>query len=194
MFIYALCEPDLWQAVRYVGASRNPAIRLRQHVVPSRLAKQDNPALATWLLSLRKRGARPVMRILEETLAQNWREVEDKWIVFYRDQGAPITNMLLGVGTITEEAHRNRQARWTPEQRQKKAEELRRMWATPELRAKRAKRQGQVKTPKMLEPPPIKPLKRSLSSMVSGLPEHDSLEAAERIAQHFGLGKLSPLD
>ncbi|HLL80654.1 MAG TPA: GIY-YIG nuclease family protein [Ktedonobacteraceae bacterium] len=135
MYVYVLCEPDGRYDVRYVGITTDPAVRLRQHLVPSRLKKRENAALSAWLISLLKRSVKPLMLTVEKVPGTARQEAEQKWITFFREKGADLTNISPGGGAVSEETHVKFLARWTPEARQEKAEILKRLWADPNWRA-----------------------------------------------------------
>jgi hypothetical protein len=58
--IYALCEPETSQ-IRYVGMSINVLERYRQHC-----ARRTNTHLGCWITSLRRRGLKPLLMILDQ--------------------------------------------------------------------------------------------------------------------------------
>lgn len=124
--IYALCEPDLWQEVRYVGASTHPQNRFHAHKSPHHLKLEAHRAKAQWLKALLEQGKMPVLHILE-TLPrepkQGWMEAERKWIAFYQEQGARLTNISPGGFSYSEEM------------RERKRELLKSRWQNPEDRA-----------------------------------------------------------
>lgn len=85
--IYVLCEPD-GTTVRYVGKTTNPRKRYSQHVYST-----EKTHRACWIRSLRKRGERPVMRVIETVPDDvSWQEREKYWIAHYREIGANLTN------------------------------------------------------------------------------------------------------
>lgn len=60
--VYAICDPDDADLVRYVGVTTTaPRIRFDHHLTTA--AKQDTP-LARWIVWLRERGRKPLLRIL----------------------------------------------------------------------------------------------------------------------------------
>ena len=144
VFIYALCPPDdfLWQEIRYVGATMNLTERLLQHMTPTRLAKTDNPALTTWLKTLKAQKLKPVTILLEIVPSDSWRVAEQKWITFLKAQGANLTNISPGGAAWSEASRLKYRSSWTPERRQKKAGELRQLWATPEFAQKMAQQKA----------------------------------------------------
>ncbi len=86
-FIYTLIDPRDDQNVRYVGVTRHPKARLRQHLNDKQPCHRTN-----WIKSLRGVGVKPEMVIIEEIDESNWQERERFWIKHYRDAGCQITN------------------------------------------------------------------------------------------------------
>ncbi len=89
-FIYALIDPNT-QQIRYVGKSDNPRRRMQDHMDDKRKTHR-----ASWLKSLRDKGQKPILMILEEVLFDIWQERERYWIAYYREQGIDLTNMADG--------------------------------------------------------------------------------------------------
>lgn len=87
--IYVLECPD--GNVRYVGKSKNPKSRMESHVTPGRRSKTP---VAQWCRSLKAKGKRPVMRILE--WVEDWSAAERRWISHYRENGARLLNIAAG--------------------------------------------------------------------------------------------------
>lgn len=156
--IYALCEPGTGE-VRYIGATHNPVQRMYNHW---RLSNSNNhngwksPSVL-WLEALKQLKTKPTMQILEVVPEDQWREAERKWIAFYREQGANLTNISPGGDSVSEETLQKRrgnpnkrsvseQARkkqsesmkkryQDPEVRRAVSETTRKQWANPEMRA-----------------------------------------------------------
>lgn len=91
-FIYVLCDPrieDPVAAIRYVGATRNPAARLRDH-----LKRPPRPcARAEWIAELRP--AAPVLEVVDRTRG-DWQAAERLWIRLYREAGCDLFNITRG--------------------------------------------------------------------------------------------------
>lgn len=89
-YIYALCEPDREEDVRYVGLSVSPDLRLDAHLSAS---KQDgNSAKKQWLQGLQACGRVPTLRILAR-VTDTPLEHERQWIAYYREKGANLLNI-----------------------------------------------------------------------------------------------------
>jgi len=90
-YIYGLVDPETGE-MRYVGKSNNPKVRYQYHLAD----KNTNPHKTAWISGLSKRGLKPNLVILEETTREKWEERERYWIKRYRDEGAPLVNILEG--------------------------------------------------------------------------------------------------
>lgn len=91
--IYALMDPET-DAVRYIGKTITPEIRLAMHLCEKRGTHKNN-----WLHKLRAKGLRPVMVVIETIRNSDdgdWQERERFWIAHYRALGEPITNLDTG--------------------------------------------------------------------------------------------------
>jgi hypothetical protein len=86
--IYTLSDGD---RIRYVGKAKNPDKRLRQHLWPAK-SKRDH--LANWIRKLRAEGRKPVMNVIEWT--GDWEQCEQRWITYFRSQGADLLNVAAG--------------------------------------------------------------------------------------------------
>jgi len=91
--IYTLTDPRT-NKVRYVGRAGNPAHRLRQHLNRARSGYTQTHR-DCWLNGLRTAGLLPILAVVE-TGHGDWQEAEMRWIAFYRQQGATLTNLTNG--------------------------------------------------------------------------------------------------
>lgn len=92
--IYALCEPDRPDAVRYIGQTRNtPRERLWAHI---NAAPKGRSYSAAWIRSLLKRGDYPLMRVLETVQVGELSQREIALISAYRAAGVRLTNITDG--------------------------------------------------------------------------------------------------
>ena len=102
-YIYALLCPDDGKA-RYVGQSRKPALRFRQHLSGA-LGTQERryDAKDRWIQDLSDRGLEPVLAVLEEiegiavdygpgSTRRRIQGIESRWINRLREKGHPLTN------------------------------------------------------------------------------------------------------
>lgn len=98
-WIYALVDPRD-SRIRYIGKADNPHKRLLAHIgeakkVPKML---NNPLTIirpryTWIHSLLLEGLQPIVVGIEKCPAENWREVENRWIFKLKEAGADLTNV-----------------------------------------------------------------------------------------------------
>lgn len=86
VYIYALCEPGT-RTVRYIGMSKDPARRLRQHI--SRSNKGLDSPLGEWIRSLPEK---PNLVMLCETAEAFWQDDEKTYIRAARALGMPLVN------------------------------------------------------------------------------------------------------
>lgn len=86
--IYALCDT----VVRYVGATSNPKQRLSAHISK---AGKYHANVSQWLASLKERGEKPHLLILEQVPPEiDWEQREIHWISFYA--GPNLLNQTIG--------------------------------------------------------------------------------------------------
>ena len=88
VFIYSLSDPRT-KEIRYIGKSRNPRNRLRDHIS---YCRTEHTHKSCWILGLVKRGLAPVMEIVDETTEELWAPLEAAYIQFFRDQGCRLVN------------------------------------------------------------------------------------------------------
>ncbi len=87
VYIYALVDPETG-ARRYVGKSIRPAERLNNH-----MNERSNCHRSHWLQSLKRRGLRPRLELLEAVAeGASWQDAERRWIAHGRASGWPLTN------------------------------------------------------------------------------------------------------
>lgn len=108
-YIYALLDPET-QEIRYIGKSIRPVERLTNHMNSRERCHRTN-----WLASLKKKGLRPELVILERIHGEwPWQFSERFWIAYGRKMGWPLTNGTDGgdgvVGISGESLHRMREA------------------------------------------------------------------------------------
>lgn len=85
--IYMLVDPET-DEIRYVGKSIRPAQRLLNH-----MNERSNTHRSHWLQTLRQKGLRPRMVILETIEGRwPWQDAERFWIAHLRSLGARLVN------------------------------------------------------------------------------------------------------
>lgn len=95
IFIYALIDPET-KDIRYVGKSIRPRARLTNH-----LNEKSRCYRTHWLQSLRRRGLRPILRLLDILpLSGNWQAVERDWIARAREAWSLVNSTDGGDGVV----------------------------------------------------------------------------------------------
>jgi hypothetical protein len=89
-YIYILRDPET-NAIRYVGKADNLEKRLQRH-----LQKDVDSHRSRWVNSLKRRGLKPVIELVEEVPYDQWPERERYWIARFRAQGCDLTNTATG--------------------------------------------------------------------------------------------------
>lgn len=88
--IYCLCDP-ITEQVRYIGKTVNLYNRIKKHYKKSELKKKTHKNM--WILSLIKNNFRAKVLILEECDdLDQLNNAEIKWIKYYKEMGADLTN------------------------------------------------------------------------------------------------------
>lgn len=93
IYIYGLIDPET-EECRYIGKSERPVERLQNH-----MNDRSNCHRSHWLQSLKRRGMKPRMVILEVVEPNHpieWQLVEKFWIAKGREWGWPLTNNTSG--------------------------------------------------------------------------------------------------
>lgn len=81
--IYAIIHP-ITEEIKYIGKTVKPlGIRLSEHLFESKSATCKTHK-HNWILKCINEGLRPKIILLEECNEDNWKEVEIKWIKFYK--------------------------------------------------------------------------------------------------------------
>ena len=93
--IYTLTDPITGQ-VRYIGkTSRELVIRWYAHCSDYKLSKEKSHK-NSWISSLKQRGYKPIIELLDEVLEQEWEFWEMYWICQFKNWNYPLTNMTKG--------------------------------------------------------------------------------------------------
>ena len=94
--IYKLSDP-LTGLCRYVGKTINVTLRLSEHIRRSRSNVGRPTHNDHWIRLLLSVGVDPVLEELEQGEGTDtWQEAEKRWIAFYKEQGANLTNIREG--------------------------------------------------------------------------------------------------
>lgn len=95
IYIYTLSCP-ITKEIRYVGKTNSIRRRLQSHIDYARNTKRKRRHIADWILSLLKRGLRPIITVIEESNEGNWIERETYWITHFRNLGFNLCNLTDG--------------------------------------------------------------------------------------------------
>lgn len=87
--IYCLKDPESGD-VRYVGWSIDPRSRLKSHIKVAKNGRENNHR-TNWIKSLLRRGAVPVLEVLETGII-DFTSAERAWISHFREMGCNLTN------------------------------------------------------------------------------------------------------
>lgn len=86
-FIYTLTDPETLQ-VRYVGKANEPKRRFeRQHLYDIKKTHKSN-----WIQSLRKKGLKPTLEVIDQVNLEEWKFWETHYISLYKSWGFNLTN------------------------------------------------------------------------------------------------------
>jgi len=97
IYIYALGDPETG-LIRYVGKSIRPKERLQNHINEP----PCNCHRSHWLQSLKAKGLKPLIIILEEIRGEwPWQEAERFWIRYLKHMGVNLTNNTSGGDGVT---------------------------------------------------------------------------------------------
>jgi len=149
--LYALRNPSIPEAIRYIGITSQPLKeRLGGHCIEKRF---DNPYKCRWIMQLKRQGLKPELVPLIVGLTQaEALELEVHMIREFRQAGHRLTNISLGGEAFTLRRKLPRRVRAkisaslkrrfsSEEVRQRQSDALKRAWESPELRAKQSVKQ-----------------------------------------------------
>jgi len=90
MFIYSLSDPTT-KEIRYIGFTSRSLLdkRLSEHLRDNRKTRKNS-----WIKSLKNKGLKPEINILEYCNLENWKNLEKKWILQMKSDR--LTNHTLG--------------------------------------------------------------------------------------------------
>ena len=94
--IYTILDPRS-EEVRYVGRTKNPNRRIREH-----LSDPCSEGLRRWFSELSGLGLKPIMRIIEWCQISEWMERESFWIASYRKTNTMLLNVCSSGGGPTD--------------------------------------------------------------------------------------------
>lgn len=156
--LYALRNPSIPEAIRYIGITSQPLKeRLGGHCIEKRF---DNPYKCRWIMQLKRQGLKPELVPLIVGLTQaEALELEVHMIREFRQAGHRLTNISLGGEAFTLRRKLPRRVRAkisaslkrrfsSEEVRQRQSDALKRAWESPELRAKQSVKQKPTGRPK----------------------------------------------
>jgi len=86
VFIYTLEHP-ITKEIRYIGKTNNLKIRLGNH-----LCNKDRTHKVNWIKSLKTKGLKPEMKILDEVDEVDWSFWEKYWIAQFKIWGINLVN------------------------------------------------------------------------------------------------------
>lgn len=96
-YIYALKDPTTG-AIRYIGVTTRPKLRLREHIQPSNVKKSNHRAC--WIRSLASKGLRPEIEFLAQAGANTWEQDEIDYISVFKSLGCDLINHTDGGGGL----------------------------------------------------------------------------------------------
>jgi hypothetical protein len=92
IYIYILIDPET-QQVRYVGKTKTPSRRYSQHISEcSKIKSYKN----NWILSLKNKGIKPEMVVIDECNFDNWIFLEQWYIELFKSWNFNLTNLTIG--------------------------------------------------------------------------------------------------
>ncbi len=91
-FIYLLIDPESFE-IRYVGKANDPEQRVRCHYWKCHHRETHSQR---WMASLKERDVYPLWVAIDVATEDDWRRKEKKWVEFFQEKGAPLTNLTKG--------------------------------------------------------------------------------------------------
>jgi hypothetical protein len=88
IIIYSLDDP-ISGLPRYIGKSKNPKLRFLGHCGKTHYRKTHKN---NWIASLKKRGLKPILSIVDEVPEDDWKYWEKYWIMQMRAWGFDLVN------------------------------------------------------------------------------------------------------
>lgn len=87
VYIYALADPDEPDAIRYIGQTVCPRVRLNFHLTVARNASTATTRVGAWVRQLLGAGKRPVLTVLAEATLETAVQAEEEQIARYAARG-----------------------------------------------------------------------------------------------------------
>ena len=94
--IYTLHDPRTPSEIRYVGVTHQKTYRRRKHHIGEARRGSNKTHSARWIRRLLHDGVKPELTVIEEGSGDTWGQAETKWISYYRNLGAKLTNLTGG--------------------------------------------------------------------------------------------------
>ncbi len=94
VYIYKLVDP-ITKSIRYIGKTNNLKRRLQSHIDVANTIKSKR-YVCNWINSLKEKGLRPEMEVVEICTIENWVGRETYWIAYYRSIGIDLCNLTDG--------------------------------------------------------------------------------------------------
>lgn len=89
-YIYQL-ECPIKHTIRYIEKSNEPLKRLDGHY-----SEKGNTKKCNWIKSLKKKGLKPIVEIVDQVLESEWEFWEQHYISLYKSWGFKLTNLTNG--------------------------------------------------------------------------------------------------
>lgn len=97
VYIYVLEDP-ITKNIRYVGKTKNPKMRFHNHCNKQHNVKSHK---RNWINSLKNKGLKPIMSIIDEVSENDWHFWEKYWILQLKIWGCDLTNHTSGGDGLT---------------------------------------------------------------------------------------------
>lgn len=91
IWIYTLSDPETFQ-IRYVGKTNNLKRRYATHTT----SFHSKSHVVNWIKSLKSRGLKPIMEVLDEVDDNVWVIMEQYWIAQIKAWGFNLVNLTIG--------------------------------------------------------------------------------------------------
>ncbi len=99
-YIYMLIDPRN-NRVRYIGKSNDPNKRYQMHLWD---INNSNPRKRNWIKTLRQKGMKPILSVIEICSDDEWQKRERYWIAKYRKDHPDLLNITDGGDDASDKA------------------------------------------------------------------------------------------